>query len=150
MAGGEMIRREDSKLWSALHELKAWAEGEVAKFGLILTGVDGTNGINGNLKKLHADHEATKSELGRVEGKLDQAISTCTHIWEVERFKDGKCIGANEVKKLREEMARTSEVEASREREHRKLLYGMFGAIVVSLISTAGTILVALISKGAK
>lgn len=141
------VPKDVAKLWTAVLTLKTWAEGEVRRIGEILVGVNGNNGIKGDLKVVREEQTKLEEKIDALEKHVDDSVQKAWHLWEVERYEPGKCIGANEVRKLEAKIdadrKRDHEAEDARNadrsrerREARRLQYTLIGAILTSLIAS--------------
>jgi hypothetical protein len=141
------VPKDIAKLWTTVLTLKTWAEGEFKRIVEMLVGVNGSNGIRGDLKLVREEQGRLEEKFDLLDKKVDKATADAWHLWEVERFEPGKCIGATEVRKLEEKFekerleaknaleARNAEARKER-REARALQYTLIGAIVTSLIAS--------------
>lgn len=177
----DTIPRDEGKQWGAIHELRgaikelrAWVEGVIDKLMVILTGVNGDNGLRGDIKTLNSRVAATEHEISRVE-KWGQEL------WHEKR--EPTCIGkkllhdyeqrhiADHDRELEEREASTQMITSAiaqltmrldnmrdrdeliqREREKdrattRVAIIGMFGSIIVAAITVAGPIIAQILDK---
>lgn len=152
---GEASVRDVGKLWSAITEikgaidtLKAWAEGKVREFEIVLMGPAGDNGMRGNLKNMAARQNVLERRMSINEDKIREAEAWGKHVWEVER--PAQCLGVAEVKRLEAKMAaeekERAEAKERDRRELRQLKWALFGTIAACLITSVSTVAAAFIS----
>jgi len=142
-----MIPRDVGKLWGEVRTLRAWAEGKVREFEVVLTGQQGDNGLRGNIRDLAADVKAQHLEVERVDAAVSDLADKCRHFVEVDRYQPGGCLGVTEVKKLRTELDKEREKRERESQEMQKLRIGLITAVLVAMLTTAGNVAVALINK---
>jgi hypothetical protein len=141
MADAEHIHeneRDIGKLWGFARELKAWAEGKVREVEIILIGVDGTNGLRGNIRALEEKVE-TQAE------KLQKGIEWGERVWEIERKKPGNCLGVEAVKALEARLAAERAATDKLILESRKARYTMLTGLGVGLLAAASPIILELV-----
>lgn len=104
--------------------------------------------------KLDQSIETHTAETARLDKKVNDAVSWGHNLWENERHLPGRCIGKKALEEFEERMVEEVKAEnekRSAERRHTDVMAvemvksrrAMWAAIVVSLISTAGAIIVA-------
>lgn len=153
--------RDIGKIWGALREYKAWAEGKAREFEVVLLGPDHDNGLRGDLRALHADHAETKAKLDLLEKDVMDTRAWGQRLWDVERHRPGGCLGKEALEALRAELAaeKAAEIELIREEraesmkeriESRRTRLTMIGSIAVALIASVGSVVVAVIYAGGK
>jgi hypothetical protein len=130
--------RDIGKLWGFARELKAWAEGKVREVEIILIGVDGTNGLRGNIRKLEETVDVQAHQL-------QAGIEWGNRVWEVERHKPGGCIGKELVGKLEARLAAEKTEMTALIVETRKARYAMLTGLGVGLIAAASPIILELV-----
>jgi hypothetical protein len=147
----EEMPRDIGKLWGAIKSLegtmetmRAWADGQVERLMLVLVGLDGGNGLKGDIRVLSARVEKTETEIVRLEAWGHK-------LWDVDR--PAECIGAIAVEALEarlkaQELARAAERQLH-ERELdalQRARIAMIGAILASAMAAIGSVVVALIT----
>jgi hypothetical protein len=141
MADAEHIHEQErdiGKLWGFARELKAWAEGKVREVEIILIGVDGTNGLRGNIRKLEEDVD--------IQGhQLQAGIEWGNRVWEIERKKPGGCLGIEAVEKLEARLAAEHAATDKLILESRKARYTMLTGLGVGLLAAASPIVLELV-----
>jgi len=145
--GEDTIPRETGKLWGALREIRAWMEGKVREFEVILFGADGDNGMRGTIRELKDDRDKTDMKLEEVDKKVDAAVAWGKHLWEVERHQPGQCIGRAAVEALEKRLAEATATQEKDRRDMRKTRNAMLVAFCGMMVSSATAIVVALINR---
>lgn len=114
----DSIPRDTGKLWGAikeiqgnLKELRAWIEGALDKIMVTLIGLDGGNGIRGDLRKLTERVDVTEAEIERVE---QWGHAKVEELWHEKR--EPTCIG----KKLIHDYEQRHIADHDRELEERE------------------------------
>jgi hypothetical protein len=145
--------RDIGKLWGAiksfegtLETLHVWAEGQIERVMLVLVGLNGSNGIKGDIRDLTTRVETTETEIMRLEAWGHK-------LWDVDR--PALCLGivaveALEAKLKAQELARVTERQLH-ERELdalQRARIAMLGAILASAMAAIGSVVVAVISRG--
>lgn len=127
----DSIPRDTGKLWGAikeiqgnLKELRAWIEGALEKIMVILTGVNGDNGLRGDIKKLEARVVETESEIERVEAWGHAKVE---ELWHEKR--EPTCIG----KKLIHDYEQRHIADHDRETEEREAMNSTLRSAIDSL-----------------
>lgn len=136
----ELIDKDMGKLWGAFREFKAMVEGEFAKLWMFLTGVDGKNGLKGDLHTLKERVDATEAEVA-------EAIQWGHDIWNVERHKDGQCLGRNAVSALEARLAKDAEARTHEMVELKKTRMTMIGGMVAAFAMAASPIIIELLKS---
>lgn len=142
------IPRDVGKLWGAFRTLEGtlatfreWGEGKVNAVMLILTGVDGSNGIRGDVRELKVQHE-------RLEGEVRRLEKWGSDLWNIER--PANCLGEAAVARLREDIETQRVADTNLALEMRKLRTTTWSVLAVALIGAASSIAVAVITRGGK
>jgi hypothetical protein len=133
----ELEQQKDiGKLWGELREFRAETDGRFEKIMLILTGVTGSNGMNGRIAHVEEKTDLLDHEL--------RAVSEWGHkVVEVDRFKDGWCIGKKAVIDLEARLTKDAESREKETLEMRRTRYAMLTGFGVALITAAAPIVIA-------
>ena len=133
----ELEQQKDiGKLWGELREFRAETEGRFEKIMLILTGVTGSNGMQGRIAIVEEKTDLLDHEL--------RAVSEWGHkVVEVDRFKDGWCIGKKAVVDLEARLTKDAESREKETLEMRRTRYAMLTGFGVALITAAAPIVIA-------
>lgn len=129
-------QKDIGKLWGELREFRAETDGRFEKIMLILTGVTGSNGMNGRIAIVEEKTDLLDHEL--------RAVSEWGHrVVEVDRFKDGWCIGKKAVVDLEARLTKDAESREKETLEMRRTRYAMLTGFGVALITAAAPIVIA-------
>lgn len=142
--------RDIGKIWGALRELKAWAEGKVREFEILILGPDKGNGLRGDMKALHSDHAETKERIEAVARDVAEARAWGQRLWEVERHQPGNCLGRVAVQDLRDELDSEAEERRVERTEMRRTRMMMLTSIIVAALTALASVVVAIINAGGK
>jgi hypothetical protein len=144
----DQVVRDVGKIWGALREFRAWAEGKFREFEVIMLGPDLGNGLKGDLRALRTDHADTKSKLDDLASELAATKAWGQHIWEVDRPEH--CIGKIAVADLESRLKADADLRTAELRENRKVRLAMTGTVIVAGMTSITSIIVAIINQGAK
>ena len=123
-------QRDIGKLWAAVKELR-----------VALIGLDGTNGLRGELREFIAHFDAEHSpRLTAVEDRVEEGISMGRRLYDYERHQPGACIGKAALDKYIEEVKMQKEEDSKVVTEMKKARITMITAIVVALIYAAASV----------
>lgn len=156
MGAENTVNRDTAKVWSAIKELsahvdgkfleiRAYVDGQIQNFMTILTGVDGTNGIRGELKDLRRRQEQTDKDVKELE---DWGKETVNDLWHTQRPLN--CIGKKAVDELRAEEEKKLDVILKtiekldskieeKGRERRQTMVAIWVAIIAAFASVASS-----------
>ena len=161
MPDTDEIPRDVGKLWGALKSvegtietLRTWAEGQVDRIAVILTGANGENGLRGDLRMAEADIRAEGIKIDALDARLREVQEWGLRLWEVER--PASCLGIAAVSSLRKELEEredravavreTEAIERRREMvELRKARIAMMGTVGAAMLTSIAAVAVSLI-----
>jgi len=141
-----MVQQRDiGKLWTAVER----TNGDVRELRVALVGIDGSNGLRGELRdfisRFDADHAV---RLAQVEDRVEEGIAWGKKVWEVDRHSPGACIGKAALDQYVEGLSVRERRSSDLAIELKKSRLAMLGAILVALISAAASVFVALQKTG--
>lgn len=136
-------QRDIGKLWGAIERVN----GDVKALSVALVGMDGGNGLRGELRefihRFEADHAV---RLTAVEDRVEEGIEYGRRLYDVERHKPGECIGKTALDEYVAELNAKANKESDMAIEMKKSRDAMLTALVAALITSAASIIVAFIS----
>lgn len=137
-----MVQQRDiGKLWGAMER----TNGDVRELRTALVGLDGTNGLRGELREFIERFEKDHSvRLGSLEDRVEEGISYGKHLYEVARHQPGGCIGKSALDRYVSDLDAKDKRSTDLSIEIRKSRLAMVASIMVALITSAGSIFVAL------
>lgn len=128
-------QKDIGKLWGEMREFRAETDGRFERIMLILTGTTGTNGMQGRIAHVEEKEDLLEHEL--------RAVTEWGHrVVEVDRFKDGWCIGKKAVIDLEARLTRDAESRERETVEMRRTRYAMLTGFGVALITAAAPIVI--------
>jgi len=138
-------QRDIGKLWGAMEK----TNGDVRELRVALVGIDGSNGLRGELREFIERYTREYSvRLGELENRVEEGIAYGKHLYEVERHQPGACIGKAAldayVAGIETKERRTTDLSIEIGKSRRAMLAAILVAVITSMTSLA----VALISKG--
>jgi len=138
-------QRDIGKLWGAMER----TNGDVRELRVAIVGIDGTNGLRGELREFIEQYAKEHSvRLGAVEDRVEEGIQFGQHLWEVERYAPGACIGKNALDKYVEDLNAKEKRSTDLSVELRKSRVAMMTAIFVAVITSAASVFVAVYKTG--
>lgn len=140
-----MVQQRD--LGKAYREI-ADVRGDVKELRVAIVGIDGTNGLRGELREFIRKFDSDYAvRLVEVEQRVEEGIAMGKQLYEVERHKPGACIGKaaldSYVAKVEAQDKRSTDLSI----ELRKARLTTIGAIIVAGISSAAPVILALVTK---
>jgi len=161
-------QRDIGKLWGAVKELKValvgidgsnGLRGEMKDFITVMRDrMDGQDESLAELaNKLDSSAKRNDEEMARIDKKVDDAVNWGHNLWERERHLPGGCIGKKALAEFELKLIDEMKAEKKKQLEERrhtdtlaiemvKSRRAMLAAIIVSVVSTIGAIIVAVIS----
>lgn len=135
--------RDIGKIWTALER----TNGDIRELRTAIVGIDGTNGLRGELRdfiaKFDADHAV---RLSAVEDRVEEGFEFGRRLYDVERHKPGECIGKAALDRYVAELEENQRRETELTTEMKKSRDAMITALVAAIITSVASIIVALIS----
>lgn len=135
-ADSARVVRDIGKLWGAVREMRAWVEGKLRELEIALIGIDGGNGLRGNIQK-------NTERIDSLEHQVVAGIEWGTRLWDVERHKPGGCIGKLAVEELEARLLLDAESREKEVIETRRTRYAMLTGLGVALITSIAPIIMA-------
>lgn len=135
-------QRDIGKLWGAIERVN----GDVKALSVALVGIDGGNGLRGELREfLHRFENDHSVRLTKVEDRVEEGIEYGRRLYDVERHKPGECIGKAALDKYVAELEAKQDREDAMTVEMKKSRDAMLAAVVAAVITSAASIIVAFI-----
>jgi CTP-dependent riboflavin kinase len=125
--------RDIGKLWGFARELKAWTEGKLRELEILFIGVDGSNGLRGDLRELKCTVNTLSDKIDDVEKEVKEAWQWGKDAYYIERHKDGQCIGKAALDKYLETQKKETE-------SLKKARYALYTGLLVALVSAGATV----------
>lgn len=143
-------QRDIGKAFREISDLR----GDVKELRTALVGIDGHNGLRGELREFMERFEDSHKEYGKridaVEERVEEGISYGKHLWEVERNLPGGCIGKVALDEYRNGLEQKERRSEDLGVELKKSRIAMLVAILVAVMTSATSLAVALINAGGK
>ena len=137
-----MVQQRDiGKLWGAMER----TNGDIKELRVALVGIDGTNGLRGELREFiqsFKDDHAVR--LDEVEKRVEEGIAMGKHMYHIERHKPGECIGKAALDAHLADMAAREKKVNDRD----KYIIAMIGSMIVALITSGASVFVAMQNTG--
>ncbi len=141
MDDNEQRIRDVGKLWGALER----TNGDVKALTVAIVGIDGTNGLRGELREfIEQFREEHSPRIATLEDRVEEGIAYGKHLYDVERHKPGACIGKVALDKHIAELESRQQKSESAAVEMGKARMAMIGMIIVSMITALASVFVAL------
>lgn len=165
-------QRDIDQIWVAIDKQNvdiATQSGDIKELRTALIGIDGHNGLRGELREFilemrrrdeRQDAGIEKAEQYReaLEEKVDEAIRYSHKVWEVDRFLPGGCLGVkaleehlDELEAKEKALAEAELQKAERDKllvlELRKARIASRGTTIAAIVAALGAVAVAVISK---
>lgn len=141
MADNDQMVRDVGKLWGAIER----TNGDVKALTVALVGMNGDNGLRGELREFIETFNAGHSvRLDEVEKRVEEGIALGKHLYHIERHKPGECIGRAALDKYIADMESRQQKSENAAVEMGKARMAMIGMIIVSMITALASIFVAL------
>jgi len=138
-------QRDIGKLWGAMER----TNGDVRELRVALVGIDGTNGLRGELREFIERFEADHAKrLSDVEDRVEEGIAYGKHLYEVARHQPGACIGKAALDSYIAQMEAKDKRSTDLSIEIGKSRQAMLAAILVAVITSLTSLAIAFMQKG--
>ena len=141
-------QRDIGKAFREISDLR----GDVKELRTAIVGIDGHNGLRGELrdflKRFDVWQQQSEERTSAVEARVEEGIAWGKHLWEVDRHEPGGCLGIEALNQYRKELDAKDRRKEDLSIELRKSRQAMLAAIIVAMLTSAASIIVALISAG--